>query len=451
MSNKIETMNLAQKPRVAAVDRLNRLPITSYYREITWILGFVFFFDLGDIATLSFAAPAILKSWHLPIAVIGYLTSATFIGMFFGSTVAGWLSDRVGRKKALILTTIWYAGFSLMNAFAWDPVSLFVTRMLTGLGISAMTVVGITYISEMYPARLRGSYQGWIMAIGLCGLPATAYVARFSVPMASWGWRLVFVWGALGILFPLFSRVLEESPRWYENQGRMDEADAVLDCIEARIRTESGRDLPPLSDSVTPAPRKGSYSELFAREYLPRTVMLLLAWICFTLGFFGFTSWVPTLLVAHGISLIHSLAWSSAISLAAVPGAVIAGFVSDRWERKWMITAVALIIAVSALMYGLTSRSATIIFFGFVVEMLLHCLTPLLYSYTAEAYPTEIRNSGTGLAYGTGRLVNVFGPFMVVFLFNHYGYTSVFVYMAITWVLFAATVAFFGLRSRSLA
>jgi putative MFS transporter len=444
-------MNLTQVPRAATVNRLNRLPVTAYHRKMTWILGFIFFFDMGDINTLSFAAPAIMKSWRLPIAVIGYLTSATFIGMFAGSALAGWFSDRVGRRKALILTTAWYAGFSLLNAFAWNPASLFVSRMLTGVGISAMTVVGITYISEMYPARLRGSYQGWIMAIGLCGVPMTGYVARFFIPMAPWGWRLVFVWGSLGMLFPLFSRALEESPRWHENHGRIDEADAVLDRIEARVRAESGAALPPISDSAAPAARKGRFIELFAPAYLPRTAMLLSAWICLTLGFFSFTSWIPTLLVAHGISLIHSLAWSSAITLATVPGALIAGLVSDRWDRKWLLTAIALIIAFCGLMYGLVSASAMIIFSGFIVEMLLHSMTPLLYSYTAEMYPTEIRNSGTGMVYGTGRLVNVLGPFIVVFFFNHYGYTSVFVYMAGTWVLFAATVAFFGPRSRGLA
>jgi putative MFS transporter len=443
-------VDLVRTPRTSATERINRLPITRYYRLVTCILGFVFFFDMGDINTLSFAAPAILKSWHLPIATIGYLTSATFIGMFVGSTFAGWFSDRVGRKRALILTTVWYAGFSLLNAFAWEPKSLFLTRMLTGLGISAMTVVGITYISEMYPAKLRGSYQGWVMGIGLCGIPVTAYVARFCVPMGSWGWRLVFVWGSLGILFPLFSHRLEESPRWYENHGRWDEADAALDRIEARVRSENGGLLPQISESSTVAPRSGKYAELVSPKFLPRTAMLLFTWICFTLGFYGFTSWVPTLLVAHGISLIHSLTWSSAISLAAVPGALIAGFVSDRWDRKWLITTVALVIAVCGLLYGLTFRTATIIFFGFMVELLIHCFAPLLYSYTAEAYPTEIRNSGTGLAYGVGRLVNVFGPLIVVFLFNHYGYTSVFVYMAITWVMVATTVALFGLRSRTL-
>lgn len=443
-------MDLARAPRFSAAERLNRLPVASIHRRLAWILGFVFFFDLGDINTLSFAAPAILKSWHLSIAMIGYLTAATFIGMFVGSTLGGWFSDRVGRKKALILTTLWYAGFSFLNAFAWEPIGLFVSRLLTGVGISAMTVVGITYVSEIYPARIRGSYQGWIMAIGLCGIPATAYVARFCIPMAPWGWRLVFVWGALGIIFPVLARFLEESPRWYENQGRLQEADAVLDRIEAEVKEEKGP-LPPVERVPLSVVRRGNYSELLAPGQISRTITLVFTWMCFTLGFYGFTSWVPTLLVAHGFSLVHSLTWSSAMSLAAVPGALIAAAISDRWDRKWLITAVAVVIAACGLVYGLSFQTVTIIIFGLMVEMFIHAFTPLLYSYTAEAFPTEIRNSGTGLAYGTGRLVNVFGPLIVVFLFNHYGYTSVFVYIALTWLLVAGTVAVFGLRSRKLA
>lgn len=443
-------MENGQVVRASAAARLNRLPIGPYYKRLTWLLGFVFFFNMGDINTLSFAAPAIQKYWHLSIATIGYLTSITFIGMFVGSTFGGWFSDRVGRKRALILTTVWYAGFSFLNALVWEPIGLYTTRMLTGLGISAMTVVGITYISEMYPARLRGSYQGWIMAIGLCGVPVTAYVARFYIPIASWGWRLVFVWGALGIVFPFFSRMLEESPRWYENHGRLAEADAVLDRMEACVRSESG-ELPPIADDVHVAPRRGSYSELIAPAHLRRTVMLVFTWICFTLGFYGFTSWVPTLLVAHGFSLVHSLSWSSAMSIATIPGALITGVISDRWDRKWLIVVVALVIATCGMFYGLTFTTVTIIIFGFLVEMFLHTFSPLLYTYTAETFPTEIRNSGMGLAYGTGRLVNVVGPLIVVFLFNHYGYTSVFVYMALCWVLLALTIGILGVRSRTLA
>ena len=187
-------------------------------------MGFAFFFEFADINTFAYVAPAILHAWHLSISGIGTIVSATFFGMFVGATSAGWLSDRVGRKKALIYTALWYSMFSLLNAFVWEPVGMLACRLLTGIGLSALTVVGITYISEMFPTTKRGACQSLIMTIGLFGIPVTAYVARFTIPMAVWAWRLVFVWGSLGLVFaPLASR-LEESPRWLENQGRVVEA-----------------------------------------------------------------------------------------------------------------------------------------------------------------------------------------------------------------------------------
>jgi MFS transporter, putative metabolite:H+ symporter len=436
-------VNTSRAVRSTAAARLDRLPITTFHRRVMWLLGFVFFAELGGLNTFSFAAPAVMKDWNLSISVVSFIVSATFIGMFVGATVGGWFSDRVGRKKALILTTIWFSIFSLLNSIAWAPVSLFIARFLTGVGLSAMTVVGVTYISEIFPAKRRGAYQGWIMTIGLTGIPVTAYVARFCVPIAPWGWRLVFVWGALGLLFPLFSSFLEESPRWHENHGKLLEADVILDRIEAHALAEYGN-LPSVAEEPPTDTLRGGYSDLFTAPYLPRTVMLMSAWICQTLGFYGFTAWVPTLLVAHGFSLVHSLAWSSVMWIGAVPGALIAAVISDRWERRWWITLFALVIACCGLMYGTTFKAAAIIICGFLVAMFMQTFAPLLYAYTAECYPTPIRNSGTGLAYGVGRLSNALGPLLVAFLFNHYGYASVFVYIASTWVLVAIIIGGFG-------
>jgi MFS transporter, putative metabolite:H+ symporter len=76
--------------------------------------------------------------------------------------------------------------------------------------------------------------------------------------------------------------------------------------------------------------------------------------------------------------------------------------------------------------------------------MFIQTFTPLIYSYTPECYPTEIRNSGAGLAYGVGRLANVIGPLIVAFLYGHYGYRSVFIYISAMWLLVAITVGGFG-------
>jgi putative MFS transporter len=441
----------ATAARPSAAARLDRLPISSFHRDMVRLLAYVFFFELGDLNSFAFAAPGVRQQWHLSIDTIGFITSASFVGMFIGATTGGWFSDRVGRKRALILTTVWYSGFSLLNSFAWNTASLFGARLLTGVGLSSMTVVAMTYISEMFPARIRGTYQARILTIGLCGIPVTAYVARFIIPVAPWGWRAVFVWGSLAIAFPCFAGRLEESPRWFEQQGRAGEADAVMNRIEARVRRETGELPPAVFAPISPA-RAGGFRELIASGSLGRLLLLMSVWMCQTLGIYGFLSWVPTLLVEHGFSIVRSLEQSSAMSIGAVPGAWIASVLSDRWERKSLIGIVAVVIAICGLSYGLSFRTTTIVIFGFLVAMGQQVFAALLYAYTPECFPTRVRNTGTGLSYGMGRLANgLVGPFIVAFLFQRYGYTTVFAYIAVCWALVAALVTTLGPKTRGRA
>ena len=424
-----------------------------------YLLGYIFFFELGDLNSFGLAAPGVREAWHLSIAAIGRITSASFVGMFVGATTAGLISDRVGRKRALVATTAWYSACSLLNAFAWDVPSLAAARLLTGVGLSAMTVVAITYVSEMFPAPKRGAYQAWIMTIGLCGIPATAYVARFLVPAAPWGWRGVFVWGALGLLFPLFARRLEESPRWCERYGRTAEAEAALERIEREIEAELG----PLAPIPAPAPAAASGSRLrppeagaigtllrAGRVRLPRGRLALFTavWVCQTLGFYGFNAWVPTLLAEHGFSIVRSLEQFSAMQIGAVPGAWMAALVADRFERKALVAVVAAAIGICGLVYGLSFSTPAIVTFGFLVAMGQQVFAPLLYAYTPESFPTETRNTAAGLAYGVGRLGNAAGPLIVAALYGRYGYASVFVYIAACWAAVAAVVTLFGPRTR---
>jgi len=432
--------------RISAAARLDRLPIFSFHRWILVLLSFCFFFELGDINTFAFAAPAIRREWGISLGTVSFITSATFLGMFLGATTGGWFSDKVGRKTGLIVATAWFSFFSLLNALAWEPYGLFAARLFTGIGLSAMTAIGITYIAEMFPAAKRGTFQGWVMFVGLCGIPAAAFVARMVIPVASWGWRLVFIWGALGLIFPILARKLEESPRWYERRGQFAAADEVLTRIESKARAEGQTLQPP--DPLTVQPRDGHFSELFSSHTRPLTAMLVVAWIFQTLGFYGFSAWAPTLLVEHGFELVDSLTWVTAMQLGGVPGAMIAALISDRWQRKWWITILALIIASCGLAYGLTFEVVYIVIFGSLMTMFIQSFAPMLYAYTAECFPTEIRSSGTGFTYGIGRLANAFGPFVIAFLFQTYGYQSVFAYIATCWIITALTIALAGPRTR---
>ena len=138
----------------------------------------------------------------------------------------------------------------------------------------------------------------------------------------------------------------------------------------------------------------------------------------------GFNAWVPTLLAEHGFSIVRSLEQFSAMQNGAVPGAWIAAAISDRWERKILITIVALSVAACGMIYGLSFNTWTIVIFGFLVAMGQQIFAPLLYTYTPESFPTEARNTAAGVSYGIGRLGNAFGPLIVAYLFTRYGYST---------------------------
>ncbi len=432
-----------------AAARLDRLPVSSFHRRTAALLAYVFFFELGDLNSFAYAAPALRQQWDLSIGTIATITSASFVGMFVGAMSAGTLSDHIGRKQALIATTVWYSTMSLFNAFAWSVPSLFAARLLTGVGLSGMTVVAMTYIGEMFPSRVRGAYQARILMIGLIGIPATAYVARFLIPYADWGWRGVFIWGSLALFFPLFARRLEESPRWLERRGRVAEAESVLARIEREVERETGS-LPPPVVAIPAAP--GSRTDdtgltaLFRSGSGGRALLLVSVWFCQTLGFYGFNAWVPTLLAENGFSIIRALERSSAISIGAVPGAWIASKIADRWERKYLIAIVAVLVGTFGMIYGLSFNTWIIVIFGFLVAMSQQVFAPMLYAYTAECFPTPARNTGAGLSYGIGRLGNAVGPLIVAFLFTTYGYRSVFAYIAACWVVVACLILAFGPR-----
>jgi len=443
-------LNKSNEPRLSASARLDRLPIGSFHKQIMWMVAYIYFFELGDLNDFGLAAPELRKLWTLSISSIGIITSAAFIGMFVGALCGGWFSDKIGRKKALIVTTLWYSLSSLLNAFAWDEPTLFVTRFLTGVGLSSMTVVAMTYVSEMFPASKRGTYQGWIMVIGLFGIPFSALVARVAIPLGIFGWRLIFVWGALGMFVVVFASKIQESPHWFENKGRLAEADAVLDRIEKRSITECGP-LPALAKAPAAKPQTGKSEGLFSPAYRVRTLMLIGVYVFQTLGLFGFMAWVPTLLASRGFPVGKSLLLTTIMYFGAPVGALIASQISDRWQRKYMIAITALLIGGIGVVYGLSTKTVPIIILGFLVAMFIQTFAPLLYSYTPEVYPTSIRSSGSGLAYGAGRLANVAGPVLIAFLFTHLGYISVFIYIAAMWALVAVIVTLFGPKTKGVA
>jgi putative MFS transporter len=126
-----------------------------------------------------------------------------------------------------------------------------------------------------------------------------------------------------------------------------------------------------------------------------------------------------------------------------------AGFISDQWDRKWLVTVCVLLKALFAIIYGLSNSQASIVVFGCLMTLSFHVCTPIFFAYTAECFPTRVRNSGTGIAYGAGRGANSFGPLIVASLFGHFGYNSVFIYIAALFAAESLIVGLFGPKTKN--
>lgn len=432
-----------------AFNRLNRLPISRFHKTTLFAVSFAYFFEFADINSFATTAPKLIKLWGVTVNQVAYVTSLSFVGMFFGSIIASKLADRWGRKNTLMWTTVWFGVFSFAAVFSWDIVSLGVFRILTSAGLSAMTVVAVIYVSELYPAASRGKYQAYAIVIGICGTPVTNLIASAVVPINSWSWRLVYLWGALGVLLVLFTRQLKESPRWYESRGEHAKADAVLREIEERVAAEKGplpEPAPPIEEATV---AKAPLRLLLQKKYLMPTLLLTVLWVTQTIGFFGYSSWAPTLLAKEGFSVEKSVFYVALTTVGAPLGSYLAALVTDRFERKWCLVAFGAVIALCGLFYGLTFNPVLIVVFGFLVNLFERGYTALGYAYSPELFDTRGRSLGTGVSYGLGRLSNAVGPLIVAGLYNGSGYRSVFFFIAGTWLVGALVLAAFGPRTRA--
>ncbi|MCX4097614.1 MFS transporter [Nocardia sp. alder85J] len=265
---------------------------------------------------------------------------------------------------------------------------------------------------------------------------------------APWSWRLVYLWGALGLVVLIFARRLTESPLWHENRGDYAAAEAVLRDIEARVSAEHGPLPAPAPEVITDRPAKAPWTLLLRRRYLLPTLLLTVLWVTQSIGFFGYSTWAPSLLAKQGFSVQSSTLYVALATVGAPLGSYLAALVTDRFERKWCLVGFGTVIAACGLLYGLTFTPAMIVAFGFLVNLFERGYTALGYAYSRELFDTRTRSLGTGVSYGLGRLSNAAGPLIIAHLYTWSGYRSVFYFIAATWLIGAIVLALFGPRTR---
>jgi putative MFS transporter len=189
------------------------------------------------------------------------------------------------------------------------------------------------------------------------------------------------------------------------------------------------------------------FGELFRPPYLRRTVMLLALNIFQALGFYGFTNWVPALLLSQGVSFVKSLQYSFVIAIVYPLTPLLCIFIADRIERKWQIVIGATGTAVFGLLFSQQSAPATLILCGALVTVSNIVLSYSYHTYQTELYPTRIRARAVGFVYSFSRLATILSGFAIAIALRDFGTTGVFVFIASCMLVVVLAVGFLGPRT----
>src|SRR3981189_861123 len=228
--------------------RLERLRWGRFHTLGVGALGITWILDGLEVTLAGAIAPALKESprLHFSNAEVGLVSSAYLAGAVVGALFFGWLTDRLGRKRLFFITLALYLVATAGTALSWNLWSFALFRFLTGAGIGGEYTAINSAIQELIPARYRGwtdlviNGSFWIGAA--VGAVASIVLLDPALLPPDLGWRLAFLIGAtLGLVIFLMRMWLPESPRWLMTHGRVDEANSVLDGIEADFRARGHR------------------------------------------------------------------------------------------------------------------------------------------------------------------------------------------------------------------
>ena len=436
--------------------RIERLPFSSFHRRLLLIGGLGYSFDAMDAAVIAFVLPVLRTAWDLSSVQIGVLASANFIGFFFGALVAGSLGDLIGRRKVMMSALAVYCVASLFSGLVDDWTSFLGLRIVAGFGTGAESVIIAPYLSEFVARRYRGAFTGALAGFFSFGFVAAAVLGYLIVPAHPDGWRIViFITATPVVMLLWWRRALPESPRWLESQGRVAEAQAIMDKVEAGF-AQRGQALPALdpADVAAPPPssRRGglwqNYATLLSRKLLRTTSMTWLMWLSITFSYYSFFTWIPSLLVQNGMTITRSFGYSLVMYMAQVPGYFSAAWLNDRIGRQATIVSYMLLGGVAALGLAFTHSDSQIMVAGVLLSFFMNGTYAGVYAYTPEVFPTQVRATGAGLASAIGRIGGITAPILVGFIYPTAGFAGVFGMTTAVLLLGAAAVTFMGIPTR---
>lgn len=377
--------------------------------------GFLFGFDT---AVISGAINFLRNQFHLSAAMEGWLMSSALLGCVFGAAIAGYLSDKYGRKKILLLSAILFIVSAIGCAMAVTPAFLVIARIVGGIGVGFAAMVAPMFISELSPAKLRGRlvslYQLAITLGILCSYLSNSFLLQYAGntppgPDNFMHYYLVAeVWrGMLGsnmvpaLLFFVFLLFVPESPRWLVKMGKTGEAGRILERVNGKGSAES--ELFEIEKTISG--ETGSFRQLL--EPHMRIALLIGLALPFLSQLSGITTvmyYAPAIFEKAGLKAGSAMGSASVIGFFNMIFTLVAIWKIDKWGRKPLLIwgFIGLTIALFLIGWAFTRENVAgnvlLGSFTYYIAVFASTLGPGVWVVISEIYPTKIRGRAMSMA-----------------------------------------------------
>lgn len=434
--------------------RLDDLPVGPIHRRAVIAIGLGLFFEVYEIFLSSTIATTLKTQYGLGGSALQLLLASSFLGMFVGAITFGRIADRIGRRRAFLITLAWFSAWSLVGALAPNPWLLVAARFMAGIGVGAEYPIADSYLADVLPKAHRGRLAAWAYTCSFLAVPALGFLSLWLADRSLFGfdgWRVLLVIGAIGALFIIvLRRALPESPRWLAGVGRIDDARAALRAFEAGTDPApdstpdcDGGDDPALDPERTVSASRG----LRLPPYRQRLVMLGVFHLFQPFGYYGFGTLAALVLVSRGYDVTSSLLFT-AVSFIGYPiGSLISIPLLKQFERKYLIMATVIVMAVCGVLFSTATVHALIVAFGLLVTASSNVFSNVYHVYQAEIFPSDVRATAVGWTYSVSRLSSAILPFILVPLLDNYGATAMFAAVLVALAFTIAVIAPIGPRT----
>jgi putative MFS transporter len=339
--------------------------------------------------------PVLVREWTLSPSEVGMILSFGYLGQLLGAVVFGWLAERVGRLRVLLLTITLFVAMDIACLFTSGAISMMICRFIQGIGTGGEVPVATAYVNEMIGTSKRGRFFLLYEVIFPVGLMFAGAIGYFLVPL--YGWKAMFVVGLVPAVLMIPLRFLmPESPRWLAARGRLAEADAIVAQYERSAERQGlvlaePRPVQPLVKA------RSDWRELFRGIYRGRTFMIWTA--------YGFVT-----------------------SACGVVASITCALLIDRVGRKnWYSAAFALgVVPLAVLAFTGADTVMHVLVLVSIAYAIVQTIAFSLYLYSAELYPTRLRAFGTGCGSAWLRLGSSAGPLVVGYVSAASGIDAVF-------------------------